>query len=102
MGSESAKYKQLSVRQKICNFDVKKGEVVLFPELTNAFIGTVDDRGIVRALYCERKTINHFISEGMSKEDAVIFLNDNTKKTIIGGKNYRKEPLFVSTLEYVD
>jgi hypothetical protein len=69
----------------------KSTEVVLYPHLTGALIGIVEDGKKVRALYGEEEVIKIFISEGMERGDAKQ-LSENHKN-----RQGRDSPLFVKT-----
>lgn len=70
---------------------VKSQEVILYPYLTGALIGIVEDGNKVRALYGEEEAIKIFMSEGMERVDAK-HLTENHKN-----RQGRSSPLFVKT-----
>ena len=70
---------------------VKSKEVILYPNLTGALVGLVEDGKKIRAVYEEEKTINIFMSEGMERIDAKK-LTENHKN-----RQGRWSPLFIKT-----
>jgi len=70
----------------------KSKTVILYPYITEAFIGLVEDGEKIRGVYEEEKAIRIFMAEGMSRIDARE-LTENHKN-----RQGRFSPLFIKTL----
>ena len=83
-----AKHSLESVKYKEKN---KLKRVLLYPHLTNCFVGTTEINGWTIGVYDERCVLKSFKSEGMNEIDAEHLL-DNHKKTKRKGV-----PIFIKT-----
>lgn len=73
----------------------KSKEVLLYPYLTECFIGLVEDKDITRAVYDEGRILSLFISEGTSRIDALKLVDAHKNN---GGK---RSPLFIKSIQQV-
>ena len=72
--------------------------IVLIPNLTEALVGIVNERGVARAVYDKETIIKSLKAEGMDDEDARYFYENSVKKPL---KTNGKEPLFLDRLKKV-
>ena len=73
-------------------------KVLLYPYLTEALIGIVEDGYKIRAVYDEESTLKIFLSEGMSKIDAQSLMENHKHSPKDKSKNL---PLFIKLARQV-